>query len=68
MPLAFDPGEAAQVDLGEATLYLEGAKIKVQLFCYRLCYSADIFVKAFHRQNQESFLESHVDAFTHQQR
>ncbi len=65
MPLEFDPGEAAQVDWGEATIYLKGEKTKVQLFCYRLCYSADIFVKAFHRQNQESFLEGHVDAFTH---
>ncbi|MEN1762303.1 IS21 family transposase, partial [Anoxynatronum sibiricum] len=65
MPLEFDPGEAAQVDWGEATAYIKGIKTKVQLFCYRPCYSADIFVKAFYRQNQESFLEGHVDAFTH---
>ena len=65
MPLEFDPGEAAQVDWGEATIYLKGVKTKVQLFCYRLCYSADIYVKAFQRQNQESFLEGHVDAFSH---
>jgi len=65
MPLEFDPGEAAQVDWGEATIYLKGQKTKVQLFCYRLCHSADIFVKAFFRQNQESFLEGHVAAFTH---
>jgi transposase len=65
VPLEFDPGEAAQVDWGEATIYLKGEKTKVQLFCYRLCHSADIFVKAFFRQNQESFLEGHVAAFTH---
>jgi len=65
MPLEFDPGEAAQVDWGEGTIYLKGIKNKVQLFCYRLCNSADIFVKGFYRQNQESFLEGHVDAFTH---
>ena len=65
MPLEFDPGEAAQVDWGEATVYFRGKKAKVQLFCYRPCYSADIFVKAFYRQNQESFLEGHTDAFTH---
>ncbi len=65
IPLEFDPGEAAQVDWGEATVYLKGEKTKVQLFCYRLCYSADIFVKAFHRQNQESFLEGHMAGFTH---
>jgi transposase len=50
MPLEFDPGEAAQVDWGEATVYFKGKKVKVQLFCYRPCYSADIFVKAFYRQ------------------
>lgn len=65
VPLEFDPGEAAQIDWGEATVYLKGKKVKIQLFCYRLCYSADIFVKAFFRQNQESFLEGHVAAFTH---
>ena len=65
VPLEFDPGEAAQIDWGEATVYLKGQRTKVQLFCCRLCYSADIFVKAFYRQNQESFLEGHVDAFDH---
>jgi transposase len=65
VPLEFDPGEAAQVDWGEATVYIKGERTKVQLFCYRLCYSADIFVKAFYRQNQESFLEGHVEAFAH---
>jgi transposase len=67
VPLEFDPGEAAQVDWGEATVYLKGERTKIQLFCYRLCHSADIFVKAFYRQNQESFLEGHVEAFTHTQ-
>jgi transposase len=65
LPLEFDPGEAAQVDWGEATVYIQEKRVKVQLFCYRLCYSADIFVKAFYRQNQESFLEGHINAFTH---
>ncbi|SMP38746.1 hypothetical protein [Anoxynatronum buryatiense] len=31
MPLEFDPGEAAQVDWGEATVYIKGNKTKVQL-------------------------------------
>ena len=65
MPLEYDPGEAAQVDWGEATAYIKEKRVKIQLFCYRLCSSADIFVKAFYRQNQESFLEGHVNAFTH---
>jgi transposase len=53
------------VDWGEATVYIQEKRVKVQLFCYRLCNSADIFVKAFYRQNQESFLEGHINAFTH---
>lgn len=65
VPLSFDPGEAVQIDWGEATIYLEGKKVKVNLFCMRQCYSADIFVKAFHRQNEESFLEGNVAGFEH---
>ncbi len=43
VPLEFDPGEAAQIDWGEATVYLKGKKVKVQLFCYRLCYSLPLY-------------------------
>lgn len=57
IPLSYDPGEAIQIDWGEATVYLNGQKTKLNLFCMRQCFSADIFVKAFYRQNEESFLE-----------
>lgn len=57
VPLAYTPGETIQVDWGEATVYEAGTKIKVQLWCMRECYSGDIFVSAFRRQNEESFLE-----------
>lgn len=60
IPLSYDPGEAIQVDWGEATVYLAGKKIKLNLWCMRECYSADIFCKAFYRQNEESFLEGQV--------
>jgi hypothetical protein len=39
IPLQFDPGEALQVDWGEAFVYLNEEKKKVNLFCARLCYS-----------------------------
>ena len=58
MPLAYEPGDAIQIDWGEATVYIDGNKCKVQFFCGRLCYSCDIFVQAFHSQNLESFLEA----------
>lgn len=57
IPLSYDPGEAIQIDWGEATVYLNDNKTKLNLFCMRQCFSADIFVKAFYRQNEESFLE-----------
>ncbi len=63
IPLAFDPGEAMQVDWGEAKVYLSGEKIFVNLFCARLCYSCRPFVFAYHKQNEESFLDAFVRVF-----
>jgi transposase len=44
VPLIFDPGEAIQVDWGEAIVYIKGKKTKVHVFCGRLCFSAMPFV------------------------
>jgi len=63
VPLSFEPGEAIQIDWGQATIYMEGEKIKVNLFCMRECYSADMFCIAFYRQNEESFLEGQIEGF-----
>lgn len=57
VPLSYEPAEASQIDWGEATVYLNGQKTKINFFCMRQCFSADIFVKVFYRQNKESFLE-----------
>jgi len=61
IPLSFEPGEAIQIDWGEITAYLAKQKVKLQIFCMRECYSADIFVKVFFRQNEESFLEAQIE-------
>lgn len=63
VPLEFKPGEAAQVDWGEATVYLAGQKTKVQFFCYRHCYSCAPYVAAFPSQRSECFLAGHVQDF-----
>lgn len=63
VPLAFEPGEAVQIDWGEATIYLEGEKIVANLFCARLCYSDAPFVMAYRRQNSESFQAALIHAF-----
>lgn len=65
IPLHFEPGQAAQVDWGEATVIMNGKKEKVQLFVMRLCYSRRTFVMAFPTQKQEAFFMAHVEAFHH---
>ena len=60
VPLYFAPGSAAQIDWGEATVYMAGERQKVNLFCGRLCYSCAPFVIAYQRQNLESFLDALV--------
>lgn len=63
IPLEYDAGDAIQIDWGEATVYLNNRKTKVNFFCGRLCYSCDIFVQAFFSQNLESFLEAQQRMF-----
>lgn len=65
LPLAFDPGQDAQVDWGEAVVILAGVQVTVQLFVMRLCYSRRTFVMAFPSQKQEAFFQGHVEAFQH---
>jgi transposase len=63
VPLAFAPGEAAQIDWGTATVIMAGQKVEVNLFCSRLCASCAPFVMAFPSQREEAFLEAHVKSF-----
>lgn len=63
IPLQFDAGEAMQVDWGEATVYLNNERTSINIFCARLCYSCRPFVVAYHRQNEESFLDAFVRTF-----
>ena len=61
VPLDFKPGDAMQIDFGEAYAYLnEGNRTKVYLFCARLSYSCAPFVVCFRKQNTEAFLEGIV--------
>ena len=63
IPLEYDPGDAAQIDWGECTVYLGDTKTKLYSFCGRLCYSCDIFVQLFRSQNLEAFLEAQQRMF-----
>ena len=62
IPLTHAPGEA-QVDFGEAYAIIEGLKQKVHLFVLDMAQSDGGFVKAYIRENTESFLDGHVSAF-----
>jgi transposase len=65
VPLMFVPGDAMQIDWGEATVYLCGEKKSIYLFCARLCSSEAPIVFAYRRQNSESFLEALVECFSY---
>jgi len=58
IPLYYAPGDAVQIDWGEATVHIAGVKTKINIFCARLCHSCDIYVQAYYKQNMESFLEA----------
>ena len=63
VPLEFAPGEEAQVDWGEATVLLGGRERVLQFFCVRFAFSRAVYVRAYERQDQVSFLDAHVRAF-----
>lgn len=62
VPLVFEAGEAAQVDWGEATFYLDEQRVRANLFCIRLCNSCMPYVVAFPTAKLESFIEGHARA------
>ncbi len=62
IPLAHPPGRA-QVDFGEADIYLGGVKTRIHYFCLDMPHSDAIFVKAYPAETTEAFLDGHVSAF-----
>jgi transposase len=62
IPLAHPPGDA-QVDFGEADIYLNGKLERCHYFAMTLPYSNATFVKAYPLERTESFLDGHISAF-----
>ena len=62
VPLCHDAGKA-QVDFGESQVVLGGVQHKVHLFIMDIPQSDGCFVKAYLRENTESFCDGHVSAF-----
>jgi len=63
IPLAYETGEDAQADFGEAVVIMKGRRLTVQLFVARLCYSKIPFLVASPNQQQEALFEGHTKAF-----
>lgn len=63
VPLQFDPGEAIQVDWGQAVAIIDGEKTPVHILCMRLCHSVAPFVMAFPTEREEAFFEAHIKGF-----
>lgn len=63
VPLEFSPGEAVQVDWGQAVSFIHGVRRSVNLICARLCASCAPIVFAYERQNEESFLSAFTMTF-----
>ena len=63
IPLEHDPG-TAQVDFGEAFAIIGGIEQKVHIFHMSLPQSDACFLRAYPRENTESFCDGHVSAFS----
>lgn len=65
VPLTYRPGDLAEVDFFEVLVDVAGQRSKAWLFLMRLMYSGRDFAWIYDRQDQVSFLDGHVRAFTH---
>lgn len=65
VPLAYHPGELAEVDFFEGWVEEGAARIRAWLFLLRLMFSGRDFAWIYRRQDQVSFLDGHVRAFEH---
>jgi transposase len=63
VPLSQPPGEA-QFDFGEATVEIEGVRVKAALAVMTLPYSDAFLVSAYPRECTETFQAGHVAAFS----
>jgi transposase len=59
------PGEQAQVDFGQLTLWIGDKPERAHLFAFTLGYSRRIFTQAYHDERLNSLLDGHEQAFRH---
>lgn len=64
IPLAYEPGETAQVDFGQAEVVIAGETVIAHLFVMWLGHSSATYIQAYPAETQEVFFAGHVAAFT----
>ncbi|KJS89141.1 IS21 family transposase [Desulfosporosinus sp. BICA1-9] len=63
VPLYFEPGEAMQVDWGDAKAWMDSVNTGVSLFVTILPYSYGLYTSVFPDKTNPSFFTGHVKAF-----
>ena len=63
IPQVHPPGEEAEVDFGEVTVWLGGVETTLAVFMLRLSHSGRPVHVCFASEGQEAFLEGHAVAF-----
>ena len=63
IPLAHDPGEAIQMDWGDAAVCMDGRRRSISMFCAALPHSGAIFAFVYPDKTMLSFMEGHIQAF-----
>jgi len=63
VPLYFEPGEAMQVDWGDAKAWMDGVNTSVSIFVTILPYSYALYASVFPDKTNPSFFTGHVKSF-----
>ena len=63
VPLYFEPGEAMQVDWGDAKAWMDGISTDVSIFVTILPYSYALYASVFPDKTNASFFTGHVKSF-----
>ncbi len=65
VPQTHPPGDEAEVDFGEVSVWLDGVLTRLAMFVMRLSHSGRAFHLCLGSEGQEAFLEGHRAAFEH---
>lgn len=64
IPCNPEAGKEAEVDWGTAMAIIAGEELRLKFFCMRSKYSGKHFVRFYHCERQQAFLDAHIHAFS----